>query len=117
VSGIYADGGYCRFQKEIIMSEATEIHRKAPATAFAWLWPGIAASLIFASAMAAAAAPPKPTSCPLMITACGCVIDRVNTYVAANDLDATASNQICIEVAAKASGAILNLMGFHVFGT
>ena len=57
---------------------------------------------------------PKPTSCPLMITTCGCVITHPDTYIAVADLNATQSGQNCIEIAASKS--ILNLNGFKVFG-
>lgn len=78
------------------------------------LVPAIAAVLLVKAASVAAAPPPKPASCPLMITACGCVITHADTYVAVNDLNATASNQNCIEIAA--ANAILNLAGFNVIG-
>jgi parallel beta-helix repeat protein len=75
---------------------------------------GATVTILLAVRPAQAAPKPKPTSCPLMISACGCVIERAATYVAANDLSATESGQTCIEI--KQSKAILNLKGFNVFG-
>jgi Periplasmic copper-binding protein (NosD) len=63
---------------------------------------------------ARAAPPPKAGSCPLMITACGCVITHSDTYIAANNLTATQTNQNCVEIAA--SNSILNLKGVDVVG-
>lgn len=74
----------------------------------------VAAVTVLLAGEAAQAAPPKPKSCPLMITSCGCVITHANTYVAVNDLTTTESNQTCIEIGA--SSAILNLKGFNVLG-
>ena len=75
---------------------------------------GAAMTILLAVGSAQAAPKPKPGSCPLMITSCGCVITHADTYVAVNDLTATQSNQTCIEIAA--SSAILNLKGFNVLG-
>ena len=63
----------------------------------------------------AQAAKAKANSCPLMITACGCVITHADTYLAVNDLSAARTGPAnCIEIAA--SNAILNLNGVHVDG-
>src|SRR5215472_10617767 len=78
------------------------------------LAPIVAAVLLLATGPAGAVPPPKPTSCPLMITTCGYVITRAGTYLAVNELDATQSNQNCIEIAA--ADVILNRSGFNVFG-
>ncbi len=54
-------------------------------------------------------------SCPLMITACGCVITKADTFVVANDLSAAqTSAPNCIEIAA--SNATLNVRGFKILG-
>ena len=54
-------------------------------------------------------------SCPTHITSCGCVINRADTYVVDNDLNASQSNAPnCIEIAA--SHSILNLKGFVLTG-
>jgi hypothetical protein len=70
--------------------------------------------LLLAAGSARAKPPAKPTSCPIKITACGCVITHADTYLALNDLNATQSNHNCIEIAA--SNSILNLKGFSLFG-
>jgi hypothetical protein len=70
--------------------------------------------LLLAAGSARAKPPAKPTSCPIKITACGCVITHADTYLALNDLNATQSNHNCIEIAA--SNSILNLKGVSLFG-
>ncbi len=75
---------------------------------------GVAAVLLLAGGSVGAAPQPKPAACPVMINACGCVITHTDTYVVVNDLNATQSNQNCIEVAA--SNSILNLKGARVYG-
>src|SRR5579871_2939746 len=61
--------------------------------------------------------PADAASCPNLISACGCVIASPGIYLAANTLVASASNQTCIEITSRASGAILNLNGFNMFGS
>jgi parallel beta-helix repeat protein len=75
---------------------------------------GAAVAVLLAAGTARAQLAPRPRSCPLVITKCGCVIDSEDTYVAANQLLATHSGQICIEI--TASRAILNLKGNNVLG-
>jgi parallel beta-helix repeat protein len=54
-------------------------------------------------------------SCSTVITSCGCVITKADTYIVANDLYASqTSRPNCIEIAAPYS--ILNLKGFAVIG-
>jgi hypothetical protein len=75
---------------------------------------GAAAGILLAVGTAQAQLKPKPRSCPLKITKCGCVIDSADTYIAAGQLSATQSGQICIEI--TAGNAILNLKGNNVLG-
>jgi Right handed beta helix region len=91
----------------IIMMEKTHLARLP--------LPAMGAAAIFLVCALPAAAKPKPNSCPLMITACGCVITRADTYTAINHLSAEQTDQPnCIEIAA--GNAILNLDGFNVVG-
>jgi parallel beta-helix repeat protein len=54
-------------------------------------------------------------SCSTVITSCGCVITKSDTYIVDNDLSAEqTSKPNCIEIAASYS--ILNLKGFSVIG-
>jgi len=67
------------------------------------------AALLLASPVMAAG-----PNCPPMIKDCGCVIRSSNTFLVMRDLDATATNQTCIEIAA--SNVNLNTEGRHIFG-
>jgi hypothetical protein len=71
---------------------------------------------ILAIAAGTVHAKPKPSACPTLITACGCVITQPDIYMVANDLSASqtsASN--CIEI--NAAGAILNVEGHKILGS
>ena len=74
-----------------------------------------AAAMVLLAMGPAHAAKPKPGSCPLIITACGCTITTAGTFVVANDLSAAQTTQPnCIEIAA--SNSILNVTGFKILG-
>lgn len=70
---------------------------------------GVALIAMFAIAPAYSATP-----CGTVITACGCVITQPQVYTVANNLNAVAGGNICIEIAAAHS--ILNLEGMRVIG-